>query len=295
MLEEEDLLINLEINDDEYTFDSSYTMLEACEEIGVSIPRFCYHSKLKIAGNCRVCFVEETKSNKPVISCATLINAGNEIFTQSEMSLDAREAVIEYLLINHPLDCPICDQGGECDLQDQTMVYGSDAGRYYEYKKRSVENKNYTPLIKFFLNRCIHCARCSRFSHDISSSFILSILGRGYYSEIGAYTKGMFLDELSGNVIDLCPVGALTSKPYSFTARVWEVIEFKSIDIFDSLNSLIKIECRGSTIMRILPIINDAINEEWISDKIRFNYDSYDKQRVLTCMLVVNSKFYYFS
>jgi NADH dehydrogenase/NADH:ubiquinone oxidoreductase subunit G len=215
-----EILIQVEINDDEYFFNDNCTILQACEKVGVNIPRFCYHSKLKIAGNCRVCFVEEIKSGKPVVSCSTLISAGNEIFTQTEMALDARESVIEYLLINHPLDCPIRDQGGECDLQDQTLVYGGDRGRYYEYKKRSVENKNYTPLIKFFLNRCIHCARCTRFSHDLSSSFLLSLLGRGFFSEISSYTKNNFIDELSGNIIDLCPVGALTSKPYSFVARV---------------------------------------------------------------------------
>jgi NADH dehydrogenase/NADH:ubiquinone oxidoreductase subunit G len=257
-----DILIQVEINDDEYFFDNDCTMLQACEKVGVNIPRFCYHNKLKIAGNCRVCFVEEIKSNKPVVSCSTLITAGNEVFTQTQMALDARESVIEYLLINHPLDCPIRDQGGECDLQDQTLVYGADSGRYYEYKKRSVENKNYTPLIKFFLNRCIHRARRTRFSHDLSSSFLFSILGRGFFSEISSYTNSKFIDELSGNIIDSCPVGALTSKPYSFIARVWEVIGFKSIDIFDSLNSLIKIEYRGLTTIRVLPIINDVINDE---------------------------------
>jgi NADH dehydrogenase (ubiquinone) Fe-S protein 1 len=287
--------INLEINQDLYFYNTDYTILQACEKIGIYIPKFCYHDKLKIAGNCRVCLVEEIKSNKPIISCATLINTGNEIYTQTQMALDSRESIIEYLLINHPLDCPICDQGGERDLQDQTVAYGSDLGRYYEYKKRSVENKNYTPLIKFFLNRCIHCARCTRFSHDVSSSFLFSLLGRGGNSEISSYTKSLFLDELSGNVIDLCPVGALTSKPYAFVSRVWELVDFKSIDIFDSLNSLIKIECRGLQIMRVLPLLNDFINIEWISDKIRFNYDSYQKQRILNCIFVINNRFYYYS
>lgn len=287
--------INIEINDDEYYYDHEYTMLQACEKIGISIPRFCYHNKLKIAGNCRVCIVEEIKSNKPIISCATLINSGNEIYTQTEMALDGRESVIEYLLINHPLDCPICDQGGERDSQDQTIIYGSDMGRYYEFKKRSVENKNYTPLIKFFLNRCIHCARCTRFSHDISSSFLFSLLGRGNNTEISSYTKNLFLDELSGNVIDSCPVGASTSKPYAFISRVWELVDYKSLDIFDSLNSLIKLECRGLNIIRVLPLINDNINDEWISDKVRFNYDSYNKQRIINCMFIINNKFYYYS
>lgn len=215
-----DYSINVNIDDYPFIYFFPYTIFQACLEKRIVIPHFCYHSKLKIAGNCRACFVEEKKTVKPVISCASTIYSGSEIHTTTQLVLNSRESTLEYLLINHPLDCPICDQGGECDLQDQSVVYGNDVGRFYEFKKRAVENKNYTPLIKFFLNRCIHCARCTRFSHDISGSYLISLLGRGYDSEISAYTYKFFVDEVSGNMIDLCPVGALTSKPYAFSARI---------------------------------------------------------------------------
>lgn len=288
-------LINVSIDNYPFAFLSPYTVFQACLEKRIIIPHFCYHNKLKIAGNCRACFVEEKKSVKPCIACASSIYSGSEIYTSTELVYGAREATLEYLLINHPLDCPICDQGGECDLQDQSIIYGSDTGRFYEFKKRAVENKNYSPLIKFFLNRCIHCARCTRFSRDVSGSHLMSLLGRGYNSEISSYTNRFFIDELSGNMIDLCPVGALTSKPYAFNARIWEIFDIHYLDIFDSLNSNIKLEVRGSTIIRVLPVINGRVNDEWISDKIRFNYDAYNKQRLLFCIIILNKKFYYYS
>lgn len=215
-----DDLICIEIDDYPYFFDSEITIFQACLEKNVIVPRFCYHSRLSIAGNCRMCSIEEKKSEKVILSCSTLIDKETEIFTSTFLVLQARENVIEYLLSNHPLDCPICDQGGECDLQDQAMLFGGDTGRFYENFKRAVENKNFSPLIKFSLNRCIHCARCTRYFSEISGSFLFSLLGRGLETEISFYNFSLFNDETSGNIIDLCPVGALTSKPYSFIGRI---------------------------------------------------------------------------
>jgi len=212
--------ICIEIDDYPYFFDSEITVFQACLEKNITVPRFCYHSKLSIAGNCRICSVEEKKSEKVILSCSTLIDEETEVFTSTFLVLQARENVIEYLLSNHPLDCPICDQGGECDLQDQAMLFGGDVGRFYENFKRSVENKNFSPLIKFSLNRCIHCARCTRYFSEISDSYLFSLLGRGQNTEISFYNSLFLSDETSGNVIDLCPVGALTSKPYSFIGRI---------------------------------------------------------------------------
>jgi NADH dehydrogenase (ubiquinone) Fe-S protein 1 len=213
-------LIMVDINDIVYTFDFEFTIFQACLQKSVIIPRFCYHNKLSIAGNCRICGVEEKNSSKIIISCATLIDKGSQVHTETELTLQARENVIEFLLINHPLDCPVCDQAGECDLQDQTFLFGADRGRFYENYKRAVENKNFSPLIKFSLNRCIHCARCTRFLSEISESNLFSLLGRGASTEISFYTPRIrAADEMSGNIIDLCPVGALTSKPYAFSAR----------------------------------------------------------------------------
>jgi len=211
-------LIGLKINNRPYRYATALTIFQACLEKKIYVPRFCYHVALKIAGNCRMCLLEEKSSLKPVASCAVTIGAGMVIFTETEMVKRAREGVLEYLLANHPLDCPICDQGGECDLQDQTMVFGADRGRFYEYK-RSTPNKNLGFLIKTFLNRCIHCARCTRFMSELAGEESLSLLGRGYKTEISNYTRGYLRSELSGNIIDLCPVGALTSKPYAYRAR----------------------------------------------------------------------------
>lgn len=212
---------SLSIDDDIYYFnENGYSLYQACLMNGIYLPRFCYHNKLKIAGNCRICLVEDAKSIKPVISCATLIVKDQVIYTKTVLVKQAQEGVLEYLLINHPLDCPICDQGGECDLQDQSMVYGADRGRYYETFKRSISNSNYGPLVKFVLNRCIHCARCTRFLEDYASSNTLTFINRGVNTQISSYIKQYLFSEISGNVIDLCPVGALTSKPFSFTGRI---------------------------------------------------------------------------
>lgn len=210
--------IELKINNIDYYCQNPLTIFQTCLEKRYYIPRFCYHSSLKISGNCRMCLIEEKSSIKPLASCAITITTGMQIFTNTEIVKKAREGVLEYLLINHPLDCPICDQGGECDLQDQTMVFGADRGRFYE-NKRSTSNKNFGFLVKTFLNRCIHCARCTRFLQDLNNNFNMSLLGRGYKTEISNYVNSFLIGELVGNIIDLCPVGALTSKPYAFKAR----------------------------------------------------------------------------
>jgi len=266
------------------------TILQACSVAGIEIPRFCYHERLSIAGNCRMCLVEVEKSAKPVASCAMPIMENMRILTNTPLVKKAREGVMEFLLVNHPLDCPICDQGGECDLQDQAMVYGSDRGRFQEYK-RSVEDKNIGPLVKTIMTRCIHCTRCVRFATEIAGVQDLGTTGRGRDTEIGTYIQKTFNSELSGNVIDLCPVGALTSKPYAFTARSWELKSTESIDVLDSLGSNIRIDVRGSEIMRILPRLHDAVNEEWISDKTRFAYDGLKRQRLDKPLIKENNCF----
>ena len=255
------------------------TVLQACEKVGLEIPRFCYHERLSIAGNCRMCLVEIFKTPKPVASCAMPTMADMQIFTNTPLVKKAREAVLEFMLLNHPLDCPICDQGGECDLQDQAMAFGSDRSRYYE-TKRGVENKNCGPLIKTIMTRCIHCTRCVRFATEIAGVEDLGTTGRGRETEIGTYIEKTFKSELSGNVIDLCPVGALTSKPYAFLSRPWELRSTESIDISDALGSNIRIDSRGTEILRILPRFNEEINEEWISDKARFSYDGLKVKRL---------------
>lgn len=264
------------------------TVLQACDAAGVDIPRFCYHQRLSIAGNCRMCLVEVEKSPKPVASCAMPAGPGMKIFTDTMIVKKAREGVMEFLLINHPLDCPICDQGGECDLQDQSMVFGSDRGRFTEMK-RSVQDKNLGPLVKTVMTRCIHCTRCVRFAQEVAGVEDLGMTGRGNASEIGTYVDKAMQSELSGNVIDLCPVGALTSKPYAFTARNWELRPTESIDVSDALGANIRIDARGSEVMRVQPRLNEDINEEWLSDKGRFQYDALKRQR-LTVPLVKNSE-----
>jgi NADH dehydrogenase (ubiquinone) Fe-S protein 1 len=257
------------------------TVLQACEAVGVEVPRFCYHERLSIAGNCRMCLVEIFKTPKPVASCAMPTMEGMQIFTDTPLVKKAREAVLEFLLLNHPLDCPICDQGGECDLQDQAMAFGSDRSRFFE-TKRGVENKNCGPLIKTIMTRCIHCTRCVRFATEIAGVEDLGTTGRGRETEIGTYIEKTFKSELSGNVIDLCPVGALTSKPYAFLSRPWELRSTESIDVSDSIGSNIRIDSRGTEILRILPRFNEEINEEWLSDKARFSYDGLKLQRLNT-------------
>ncbi|KAM0953129.1 putative NADH:ubiquinone reductase (H(+)-translocating) [Dioscorea sansibarensis] len=255
------------------------TVLQACEVAGVDIPRFCYHSRLSIAGNCRMCLVEVEKSPKPVASCAMPALPGMKIKTNTPVAKKAREGVMEFLLMNHPLDCPICDQGGECDLQDQSMAFGSDRGRFTEMK-RSVVDKNLGPLVKTVMTRCIQCTRCVRFATEIAGVQDLGMLGRGSGEEIGTYVEKLMTSELSGNVIDICPVGALTSKPFAFKARNWELKGTESIDVTDAVGSNIRIDSRGPEVMRILPRLNEDINEEWISDKTRFCYDGLKRQRL---------------
>ncbi|XP_061977635.1 NADH dehydrogenase [ubiquinone] iron-sulfur protein 1, mitochondrial-like [Populus nigra] len=255
------------------------TVLQACEVAGVDIPRFCYHSRLSIAGNCRMCLVEVEKSPKPVASCAMPALPGMKIKTDTPVAKKAREGVMEFLLMNHPLDCPICDQGGECDLQDQSMAFGSDRGRFTEVK-RSVVDKNLGPLVKTVMTRCIQCTRCVRFASEIAGVQDLGMLGRGSGEEIGTYVEKLMTSELSGNVIDICPVGALTSKPFAFKARNWELKGTETIDITDAVGSNIRIDSRGPEVLRITPRLNEDINEEWISDKTRFCYDGLKRQRL---------------
>jgi NADH-quinone oxidoreductase subunit G len=261
-----------------------YTVLQACEDAGKEIPRFCYHERLEIAGNCRMCLVKVDKIPKPVASCAQPIVDGMVIFTNTPEVKKMREGVMEFLLINHPLDCPICDQGGECDLQDQSFKYGKGENRYIE-NKRAVEDKDLGPLIKTFMTRCIQCTRCVRFLEDIAGTNELGAINRGEDMEISTYIEKSITSELSGNIIDLCPVGALTSKPYAFTARSWELAKTESIDVLDAVGSNIRIDSRGPAVMRILPRTNDYINEEWISDKTRFAYDGLKYQRLDRPML----------
>src|SRR5437667_4230 len=255
------------------------TILQACQQAGIEIPHFCYHERLAIAGNCRMCLVEVEKSPKPIASCAMPVADGNVILTQSEKARKARHGVMEMLLINHPLDCPICDQGGECDLQDQAMAYGFDRGRFEE-NKRAVKDKDFGPLIKTSMNRCIHCTRCVRFATEIAGVEELGATGRGESMEIGTYIEHALTSELSGNMIDLCPVGALTSKPYAFAARPWELRKTESIDVLDGVGTNIRVDARGPQVMRVLPRLNEEINEEWISDKSRFVVDGLMHKRL---------------
>uniref|UniRef100_A0A3Q1AWX5 NADH-ubiquinone oxidoreductase 75 kDa subunit, mitochondrial n=1 Tax=Amphiprion ocellaris TaxID=80972 RepID=A0A3Q1AWX5_AMPOC len=260
------------------------TVLQACEKAGMQIPRFCYHERLSVAGNCRMCLVEIEKVPKPVAACAMPVMKGWNILTNSDKTRKAREGVMEFLLANHPLDCPICDQGGECDLQDQSMQFGSDRSRFTE-GKRAVEDKNIGPLIKTIMTRCIQCTRCVRFASEIAGVEDLGTTGRGNDLQIGTYVEKMFMSELSGNVIDICPVGALTSKPYAFTARPWETRKTETIDVLDAVGSNIVVSTRGGEVMRILPRLNEDINEEWISDKTRFAYDGLKRQRLTQPMV----------
>lgn len=255
------------------------TVIQACEQVGVEIPRFCYHEKLSIAGNCRMCLVEVEKAPKPVASCAMPVIEGMVVHTNTEKVKKAREGVMEFLLINHPLDCPICDQGGECDLQDQAMFYGKGSNRFHE-NKRSVKDKNMGPLVGTHMTRCIQCTRCIRFATEIAGVEEIGSVHRGEYMEVMTYVEQALTSELSGNIIDICPVGALTSKPYAFKARSWELKKTESIDVFDATGSNIRIDTRGLEVMRILPKTNENINEEWLSDKSRFAYDGLKYQRL---------------
>jgi len=268
--------------------DPGTTVLQAAAMVGVEIPRFCYHDRLSIAGNCRMCLVEVEKAAKPVAACAMPVMNGWKVKTNSDFTRKAREGVMEFLLVNHPLDCPICDQGGECDLQDQSMAFGSDRSRFTDNEltgKRAVEDKNIGPLVKTVMTRCIHCTRCVRFSSEVAGVEDLGTTGRGNNMQIGTYVEKMLMSELSGNVIDLCPVGALTSKPYAFMARPWETRKTETIDVLDSVGSNIVVTHRTGEVLRIVPRMNEDVNEEWISDKTRFACDGLKRQRLTTPML----------
>jgi len=267
---------------------SHFTLLQACEAAGAEVPRFCFHDRLSVAGNCRMCLIEvKGGPPKPAASCAMGVRdlrpgpegQPPEIFTKTPMVKKAREGVMEFLLINHPLDCPICDQGGECDLQDQAMAYGLDGSRFHE-NKRAVEDKYIGPLVRTKMTRCIHCTRCVRFTTEIAGVSELGLIGRGEDAEITTYLEGAMTSELQGNVIDLCPVGALTSRPYQDKARPWELNKTESIDVMDAVGSAIRIDTRGREVMRIMPRLNEDINEEWISDKTRFIWDGLKSQRL---------------
>jgi NADH-quinone oxidoreductase subunit G len=281
-------MTKLIIDDKEVEVPDTYTLLQACEEAGAEVPRFCFHERLSIAGNCRMCLVEvKGGPPKPQASCALGVKdlrpgPNGEppvVSTKSPMVKKAREGVMEFLLINHPLDCPICDQGGECDLQDQAMAYGIDKNRYHE-NKRAVEDKYIGPLVRTKMTRCIHCTRCVRFTTEVAGISELGLIGRGEDAEITTYLESAMSSELQGNVIDLCPVGALTSRPYQDSARPWELNKTETIDVMDGVGSNIRMDTRGREVMRIMPVINEQVNEEWISDKTRFVWDGLKSQRL---------------
>ncbi|MBY0421568.1 MAG: NADH-quinone oxidoreductase subunit NuoG, partial [Parvularculaceae bacterium] len=281
-------LRKVKVNGREIEVAANLTLLQACEAAGEEIPRFCYHERLSVAGNCRMCLIEvKGGPPKPVASCAQNVRdlrAGPngeppEMFTNTPMVKKAREGVMEFLLINHPLDCPICDQGGECDLQDQAMAYGRDGTRYAE-NKRAVEEKYMGPLIKTFMTRCIQCTRCVRFATEVAGVSDLGLVNRGENAEITTYLEKAVESELAGNLVDVCPVGALTSKPYAFNARPWELSKTETIDVMDAMGAAIRVDVRGREVLRILPRLNEAVNEEWISDKTRHVVDGLKRQRL---------------
>ncbi|MBX3597291.1 MAG: NADH-quinone oxidoreductase subunit NuoG [Rhizobiaceae bacterium] len=281
-------MAKIKVDGKEIEVPDHYTLLQAAEEAGAEVPRFCFHERLSIAGNCRMCLVEvKGGPPKPAASCAMGVRdlrpgpngEAPEIFTNTPMVKKAREGVMEFLLINHPLDCPICDQGGECDLQDQAMAFGVDSSRYKE-NKRAVEDKYIGPLVKTVMTRCIHCTRCVRFTTEVAGISELGLIGRGEDAEITTYLEQAMTSELQGNVIDLCPVGALTSRPYAFNARPWELNKTESIDVMDAVGSAIRVDTRGREVMRIMPRVNEQVNEEWISDKTRFIWDGLRTQRL---------------
>ena len=265
------------------------TVLQACEAAGKEIPRFCYHERLSVAGNCRMCLVEVEKAPKPVASCAYPVMDGMVVRTDSLIVRNARRGVMEFLLINHPLDCPICDQGGECDLQDQAMAYGYDRSRYDE-PKRAVKDKDIGPLIKTIMTRCIHCTRCIRFAAEVAGVPEMGATGRGESMEVGTYVEKALTSELSGNLIDICPVGALTSRPYAFVARPWELRKTDSIDVQDATGTNIRIDTRGPEVLRILPRVNEDVNEEWMADRGRFSFDGLKRRRLDRPWLRVDGK-----
>ena len=283
-------MLKLKVNDIDVEVEEGLTVLQACEKAGAEIPRFCYHEKLSIAGNCRMCLVEMEKSPKPIASCAMPATDGMVIKTNTPKIEKSRKGVMEFLLANHPLDCPVCDQGGECDLQDQSMFYGIDKSRFKE-NKRAVPDKNMGPLIKTQMTRCIHCTRCVRFATEVAGVPELGAIGRGEDMQITTYLEQSVQSELSGNVIDLCPVGALTSKPYVFEARPWELKKTETIDVMDAVGSNIRVDTYDWEVKRVLPVINEDINEEWISDKTRYACDGLLNQRLDIPYIKYNNKF----
>jgi NADH-quinone oxidoreductase subunit G len=282
-------MAKMTIDGTEIEVEDGITVLQACEQAGVEIPRFCYHERLSIAGNCRMCLVEMERAPKPIASCSMPVGDGMVIKTNTETVKKARNGVMEFLLINHPLDCPICDQGGECDLQDQAMAYGFDHSRFKE-NKRSVTDKNLGPLVETHMTRCIHCTRCIRFSTEVAGVEVLGATGRGENMEVGTYVEQAISSELSANIIDLCPVGALTSKPYAFEARPWELTKTESVDVMDAVGSNIRVDSRGRDVMRVLPMLNEDVNEEWISDKTRYACDGLARQRLDKPYMKVDGK-----
>jgi len=283
-------MAKVKINGNDIDVADGLTILQACEEAGLEIPRFCYHDRLSIAGNCRMCLVDVEGSPKPVASCAMPINDGMSIHTNTQSVKKAREGVMEFLLINHPLDCPVCDQGGECDLQDQTVAFGPENSRFEE-NKRSVDEKHMGPLIKTYMTRCIHCTRCIRFADEVAGVNQLGAVNRGENMEITTYLEKSIDSELSANIVDLCPVGALTSKPYQFEARPWELKKTQTIDVMDGVGSNVRVDTYGWKVKRVLPVLNEDINEEWISDKTRYACDGLLNQRIDTPLIKKDKKF----
>ncbi len=283
-------MLKLKVNEIDIEVEEGLTVLQACEQAGAEIPRFCYHEKLSIAGNCRMCLVEMEKSPKPIASCAMPAAEGMVIKTNTEKVEKSRKGVMEFLLANHPLDCPVCDQGGECDLQDQSMFYGIDKSRFKE-NKRYVPEKYMGPLIKTQMTRCIHCTRCIRFATEVAGVPELGAIGRGEDMQITTYLEKAMESEMSANVIDLCPVGALTSKPYVYEARPWELKKTETIDVMDAVGSNIRVDTYGWEVKRVLPRINEDINEEWISDKTRYACDGLKNQRLDTPYIKIKNKF----
>ncbi len=271
--------VSITVDGVEIEVDRRLSLLQACELAGAEVPRFCFHDRLSIAGNCRMCLVEVEKAPKPVASCAQSLVDGMVVSTRSGVARKAQRSAMEFLLVNHPLDCPICDQGGECDLQDQAMGFGAGISRYNE-QKRSVSEKNFGPLIKTSMTRCIHCTRCIRFLDEVAGVPALGATGRGESMEITNYIEQGIASELSGNIIDLCPVGALTSGPYAFVARPWELVTTESVDVMDATGSNVRVDSRGREVLRVLPRLHEDINEEWISDKTRFAIDGLVRRRL---------------
>ena len=272
-------MVKLVVDGSDVEVEAGSSVLQACERAGREIPRFCYHERLSVAGNCRMCLVEIEKAPKPIASCAYPVAEGMVVRTDSAMVRQARRGVMEFLLINHPLDCPICDQGGECDLQDQSYAYGMDHSRYAE-NKRAVKDKYLGPLVQTVMTRCIQCTRCIRFATEIAGVPELGATARGENMEVGTYVEHALTSELSGNLIDICPVGALTSKPYAFVARPWELNKTDSVDVMDAVGTPIRVDAKGPEVLRILPRVNDEINDEWLADKSRFSFDGLKRRRL---------------